>query len=144
MDFLIWLRIQWDRAAAIPLAIVGLIVLLIGWEGASNTPHLAIQIPYFISGGLLGIFLVAIASTLWLSADMRDEWRELRRIRVLLEAELGEAAKARESAPTEVLTPIGVGKKTAPPTRRTVTAVAQRPGRVSVTEPTRPAARRSR
>ena len=82
-----WLRVQWDRVAAIAFAIGGLLALLFGWLGASDSPHLAIQIPYFISGGLVGILLAGLAATLWLSADMRDEWRELRRLRVLLEEE---------------------------------------------------------
>jgi hypothetical protein len=86
-----WLRVQWDRAAAIVLAVGAALALLLGWLGASDTPHLAIQIPYFISGGLAGILLAGLAATLWLSADMRDEWRELRRLRVLLEEERAEA-----------------------------------------------------
>ena len=87
MAFMTWLRVQWDRAAALGLAVLGLLALLLGWLGASDSPHVAIQIPYFISGGLTGIFLAGAAATMWLSADMRDEWRELRRLRVLLEAE---------------------------------------------------------
>lgn len=87
MGYLTWLRAQWDRAAAAALALLGLVALLMGWLGASDTPHLAYQIPYFISGGLTGIFLIGAAVGLWLSADMRDEWRELRRLRVLMEEE---------------------------------------------------------
>lgn len=92
MGILTWLRTQWDRAAAVALAVLGLLALLLGWAGASDTPHLAIQIPYFISGGLTGIFLVGSAAAMWLSADMRDEWRELRRLRVLLEADTAQAS----------------------------------------------------
>jgi hypothetical protein len=33
--------------------------------------------PYIASGGLGGIFLLGLGSTLWLSADLRDEWRKL-------------------------------------------------------------------
>lgn len=95
MELLTWLRTQWDRAGAVVLALLGLVALLLGWLGASDTPHLAIQIPYFISGGLTGIFLVSSAAALWLSADMRDEWRELRRLRVLLEEERAERLAAR-------------------------------------------------
>jgi hypothetical protein len=87
MTVLTWLRVQWDRVLSLVLAAGGLLALLLGWLGASASPHLAIQIPYFISDGLLGIFLAGAAATLWLSADMRDEWRELRRLRVLLEDE---------------------------------------------------------
>ncbi len=94
MELLTWLRTQWDRAGAVALALLGLLALGLGWLGASDTPHLAIQIPYFISGGLTGIFLVGSAAALWLSADMRDEWRELRRLRVLLEEERAERLAA--------------------------------------------------
>lgn len=101
MGFLTWLRVQWDRGAAVVLAVLGLIALLLGWLGASDTPHLAIQIPYFISGGLTGIFLAGAAACMWLSADMRDEWRELRRLRVLLEEEKADReAEPRSVAPS--------------------------------------------
>ena len=95
MELLTWLRTQWDRAGAVVLAVLGLVALLLGWRGASDTPHVAIQIPYFISGGLTGIFLLGSATALWLSADMRDEWRELRRLRVLLEEERTERLATR-------------------------------------------------
>jgi hypothetical protein len=98
MEFLTWLRTQWDRAGAVGLALFGLVALLLGWLGASDSPHLAVQIPYFISGGLTGIFLVGSAAALWLSADMRDEWRELRRLRVLLEEERAERVQERSGS----------------------------------------------
>lgn len=37
---------------------LGLGVILLGWLGAANTPLLFEQIPYLISGGLLGLGLV--------------------------------------------------------------------------------------
>jgi hypothetical protein len=46
--------------------------------------------PYIVSNGLFGIFLLGIAAVLWISADLRDEWRELRRVGTLLERELSE------------------------------------------------------
>jgi len=36
----------------------GIIAIIIGWFGASHTPNVFEQIPYMISGGLLGIVLV--------------------------------------------------------------------------------------
>jgi hypothetical protein len=36
--------------------------------------------PYMLSGGVTGIFMIGLAAVLWLSADMRDEWRKLDRI----------------------------------------------------------------
>ncbi len=98
MELLTWLRTQWDRVGAVALAALGLLALLLGWLGASETPHLAVQIPYFISGGLTGIFLVGSAAALWLSADMRDEWRELRRLRVLLEEERADRLASRNGS----------------------------------------------
>ncbi|MGH9037716.1 MAG: hypothetical protein ACRD0O_18310, partial [Acidimicrobiia bacterium] len=38
------------------------------------------QMPYIVSGGLGGIFLIGLSATLWLSADLRDEWRKLDRV----------------------------------------------------------------
>jgi hypothetical protein len=74
-----WLRLQWDRA------------LIIGWVGVSSTAYSAEQLPYIISGGIGGIFLLGVGATLWLSADLRDEWRKLDRIE--------EALQQREASP---------------------------------------------
>jgi peptidoglycan/LPS O-acetylase OafA/YrhL len=79
-----WLRVQWDRVGAVGAALVGLAALALGWAGVSGTPHIAEQLPYFISGGLVALFFLGMAVTLWLSADMRDEWRELRALRLIL------------------------------------------------------------
>jgi hypothetical protein len=76
-EFLRWVQTQWDRASATALVVVGAIALLLGYGGAAGTPHVAEQIPYFISGGLVGIFLLGVAGVLWLSADLRDEYRKL-------------------------------------------------------------------
>ena len=67
------LRLQWDRALAVLAAL--------GYLGTSGTDLVAGQLPYLISGGLCGMFAITIAATLWLSADFRDEWRELRTLR---------------------------------------------------------------
>jgi hypothetical protein len=80
MEFIRYFRAQWDRASAIGLALLGLLVLVLGWVGVSGTPYLAKQMPYLVSGGLGGIFLLGVATALWLSADLRDEWRQLREI----------------------------------------------------------------
>ena len=72
-----YLRVQWDRAGAVIATVLGLIALLLGYLGASDTVYIAEQIPYVVSGGLLGIVLLTIGAVLWISADLRDEWREL-------------------------------------------------------------------
>jgi protein-S-isoprenylcysteine O-methyltransferase Ste14 len=71
------IRSQWDRAAAIGAALLAALVLLLGYFGVASTDYPAEQIPYVVSGGITGILLMGAAATLWLSADMRDEWRKL-------------------------------------------------------------------
>src|SRR4051812_50188364 len=73
------LRTQWDRALSIVCAIGGAVSLLLGWIGTSGTEHVAAQLPYLVSNGLTGIFLLGIAAVLWISAGLRGEWRGARR-----------------------------------------------------------------
>ena len=80
MDFLGLLKSQWDRVGAITCAVVGGVFLLVGWLGVSDTPYLAAQLPYVISGGIGGIFFLGLGAALWISADLRDEWAKLDRI----------------------------------------------------------------
>jgi hypothetical protein len=95
MELMNLLRTQWDRATAILCAIGGLVSLLLGWIGTSGTAHVAAQLPYLVSNGLTGIFLLGVAAVLWISADLRDEWRELRRVGTLLDRELSERHNGR-------------------------------------------------
>ncbi|MGH9000873.1 MAG: hypothetical protein ACRDY7_15945 [Acidimicrobiia bacterium] len=79
-----WLRNQWDRTAAVVAAVLGAVALLAGWLGASATVYPAQQIPFIISGGLVGVVLMGLGATMWMSADMRDEWRKLDEIQEIL------------------------------------------------------------
>jgi hypothetical protein len=88
VEFLKFARVQWDRTTAVVAAVLGAVCLIAGFIGVSNTPYVGAQLPYFISGGLFGIFFLGVAATAWLTADLRDEWRELRAIRGLLEEDL--------------------------------------------------------
>jgi len=80
MDFLTFLRNQWDRVAAWVLIALGGLLLLVGWLGVSDALLPTEQMPYIVSGGLGGICLIGIGVMLWLSADLRDEWSELHEI----------------------------------------------------------------
>ena len=71
------LRSEWDRAAAIAALVVGVAAMINGWVGVSGTAYSAEQMPFIVGGGLVGIFLLGVAAVLWLSADLRDEWRKL-------------------------------------------------------------------
>jgi hypothetical protein len=87
MNSWLFLRRQWDRVGAWVAIGLGALTLLLGWIGVSHTAYPAEQLPYIVSGGLLGIFLLGVGATLWLSADLRDEWRKLDGIERALEAQ---------------------------------------------------------
>jgi hypothetical protein len=84
---LTWARLQWDRVLAAVATLAGAILLIVGWVHISGTGFVSEQLPYLASEGLGGVFLLGVGGMLWLSADMRDQWRELRGIRSRLDAE---------------------------------------------------------
>jgi len=71
---------QWDRTAGIVFTVIGVVALIGGWVGVRGTPVLAEQTRYIVSGGIGAVFFLGLGATLWLSADLRDEWRKLDRI----------------------------------------------------------------
>ena len=72
-----YIRNQWDRVGAWVCVAAGALALLLGYLGASGTLETAKQIPYVVSGGMAGLFLLGLGALLWISADLRDEWRKL-------------------------------------------------------------------
>lgn len=44
---------------------LGLLVIFLGWYGAAHTPYLFEQVPYLISGGLIGLGLVLVGGFLY-------------------------------------------------------------------------------
>lgn len=77
MDVMTWVRSQWDRLSAGAALAAGVTALILGWRGVSGSAYPAEQLPYLISAGLGGLFLLGVATALWLSADLHDEWRKL-------------------------------------------------------------------
>lgn len=90
---------QWDRTAAVVLATTGLMALLVAWIGVSSTIFTYKQMPYVVSGGLLGVCLVSIAGALWRSADLRDAWRKLAALEELV-AQIAPAGRVVDLADT--------------------------------------------
>ena len=97
------------------LAPLGLVAVLLGWFGASHTPHSFEQVPYLISGGLLGLGLVFLGGFLyfthWVTVLVREGREQadrttetLERIASLLAAD--RAAVAPVSATAEVDGPL--------------------------------------
>lgn len=72
-----WARAQWDRLGAWILISGGALAVILGWLGVRSEALTQKQIPYVISGGIGGLLLIAVGAMLWLSADLRDEWRKL-------------------------------------------------------------------
>jgi hypothetical protein len=91
------LRSEWDRAAALAALVAGVAAMVNGWVGVSGTAYSAEQMPYIVAGGLVGIFLLGLAAVLWLSADLRDEWRKL--------ADLDDRLGRIEGRPATIATP---------------------------------------
>ena len=84
MDIAKWLRLQWDRAGAWVCVIAGAVSLILGWIGVSGSGFPAEQNAYIISNGIGGIFLLGLGGSMWISADLRDEWRKLDRLEAAL------------------------------------------------------------
>jgi len=82
-----WLKNQWDRTVAVVATLVGGLAILLGWLGASDAKLTTEQLPYLASGAVFGLFALGVGATLWLSADLRDEWRKLDEINQGLRAE---------------------------------------------------------
>jgi len=113
MKLLKLVRNQWDRTAAIALAAGGLVALIVGWVAVRHTIFTFEQIPYVMSGGLLGVCLVALGATLWLSADLRDEWRKLDRLE-----EAVRDGRLSAGEPREIALPADPGESDAPASAR--------------------------
>ena len=99
MDLYGWLKNQWDRALSITAALAGVAFLILGWWGVSGADLTTKQIPYLVSGAVAGMFALGIAATLWLSADLRDEWRELHEIFVWMQSGAERDSMRRDSVP---------------------------------------------
>jgi hypothetical protein len=101
MDLKTFCRAFWDRILAIAVGIAGVIALFVGWYGVSGTALDYKQVPYIISGGLVGLFLLGLGATLWISGDLHDEWRKLDHLERTvseLRASVQLAADGKESA----------------------------------------------
>jgi hypothetical protein len=100
MDVITLIKTLWDRFAATLAIILGALALLLGYLGVRDTAYVAEQLPYILSGGLVGIFLLGVGATLWLSADLKDQWRALLDLRRALDD--GEVQLVRASELVEL------------------------------------------
>ena len=97
MNLLGKVRLHWDRVSGWGLVAVGAVVLAVGWWKVSKTPYPAEQMPYIVSGGIVGALLVVFGAAMLISADLRDEWHKLDRVEALLTKALGAAKPDAQS-----------------------------------------------
>jgi hypothetical protein len=60
------------------IAPIGIVLVILGWFGAARTPYVFEQIPYLISGGLVGVALVFLGAFLYFAHWMTQVVKEQR------------------------------------------------------------------
>lgn len=80
MNLARWCRNEWERTLAVLSIGSGLLVFFLGWLGQRDKSLATEQIPYVVSGAMFGLLLIVLGTTVWLSADLRDEWIKLDRV----------------------------------------------------------------
>src|SRR5687768_1044297 len=73
--------------AGIALALIGLIAIAFGWNGAAGQLSTLAQLPYILSGGLVGIAFVILGAAMLVVQGARED-------RAILEAKLDLLAEA--------------------------------------------------
>ncbi|WP_019634598.1 hypothetical protein [Actinomadura atramentaria] len=87
---------RWLSTAGAVLMALGPVLIGLGWYGAAHTPYEFEQLPYLISGGLLGLACCVIGGFLFFSAWVA---RQQRRQAELLAGALERLADAAEAGP---------------------------------------------
>lgn len=78
------MKIPWERFGAklgVGLALGGLVLVFLGWNGAASSDRVPSQFPYLISGGIAGLCLVVIGAALIIAETGRED-RELLRAEI--------------------------------------------------------------
>lgn len=78
---------QFGGKAGIGLAAIGLLAIAVGWNGAAGQLSILGQVPYIISGGLIGLSFVILGAAMLIVQNARED-------RALLEAKLDLLAEA--------------------------------------------------
>jgi hypothetical protein len=122
---------------ALVAAVCGAVALLIGYFGVSGTLDPGKQLPYLISGGVGGLFLLGVAAALLFSADLGATRADIARLHQQvaelsdqiadLQATLdGDAAPAPAPARSRARSPRGNGSGTGAAAGRARTATRSR------------------
>ena len=81
---------------------VGLLAIVLGWFGVSGQALVAKQLPYLVSGGILGVALVSLGAFILGTEDMRRDSGRLDRLERMV-LELHAVLLARADAPERSL-----------------------------------------
>jgi hypothetical protein len=109
---------RWLMIAGGAMVVIGLPLILLGWLGAARTPYVFEQVPYLISGGLLGLALAVVGGLFyfayWITRQIHETRRQteetrsaLVKIQELLAA--GAAASGNGSPRKRATAPAGNG-----------------------------------
>src|SRR5207249_10468499 len=115
MHLMTWLRAEWDRVLGFGLIALGAVLLVLGYLGVSNSPYVAEQLSYIVSGGLGGLFLLGAGATLLILADLHDEWRKLDRVEAMLSGEIPVPARPQTNGVGHAPAPAGGAAGSAAP-----------------------------
>lgn len=106
----------WAGAVLLPL---GLVVIVLGWYGAANTPYEYDQISYLVSGGMLGLGLTFCGGFLYFGAwlariadDGRESSKRLADTLLLLADVTSRAATTRDDGVDVSALPVTAGDGT--------------------------------
>jgi hypothetical protein len=70
---------RWLLFVGAALVVVGVPIIILGWYGASHTPYVFEQVPYLISGGLLGLALAVVGGLFYFAYWITRQIQETRR-----------------------------------------------------------------
>lgn len=88
------------------LVVIGFALMTLGWWGAAHTHREIEQIPYLISGGLLGLALVVLgglllATAVWMASMDRMRQQSDERVRAQLVELIAAMPQAPQAAPAK-------------------------------------------
>ncbi|MCU1692518.1 MAG: hypothetical protein JWM64_1609 [Frankiales bacterium] len=86
------------------LAGVGIVAVAVGWNGAASQTSVVAQVPYLLSGGLIGLSLVVLGAAMMVVTAAREDRARLEaKLDELVEAlAAGSAARPEASSPRDL------------------------------------------
>jgi len=81
---------RWLMIVGAGLVVIGIPVIVLGWYGASRTPYVFEQVPYVISGGLLGLALAIVGGLFYFAYWVTRQVHETKRQSDQMQKSLGE------------------------------------------------------